>query len=75
MRTWLFPFLFWLSVLVALGGGMQYWISMQEEKCVQYCAAQGLEGVYNPPRGRGRMRFARNMTPPVSNCKCLEPAP
>lgn len=54
---------------------MQYWISVQEEKCLQYCAAQGLEGVYNPPRGRGRMRFARNMTPPVSNCKCLEPAP
>ncbi|MCB1689170.1 MAG: hypothetical protein KDI33_11805 [Halioglobus sp.] len=73
MRPLVFPIVFWLSVLIALGGSMQYWISVKEEKCLRYCADQGMKGVYNPPRSKGRMRFARNMTPPDSNCKCLEP--
>ncbi len=73
MRSLLFPVVFWLGLLIALGGSLQYWLSVQEKKCLSYCAEQGMKGVYNSPRSRGRMRFARNMTPPVSDCECLEP--
>ena len=51
MRPLVFPIVFWLSVLIALGGSMQYWISVKEEKCLRYCADQGwrpISAVYQP---------------------------
>lgn len=73
MRRNLFMIVFWLAVMLAIGSAIQYWLSSEEEQCLQYCAAEGKLGKYTPPT-KGGMRFARRAARP-GDCRCVGPGP
>jgi hypothetical protein len=75
MRPFLFHFVFWLAVLIAIGTSMQYWLSSQEEKCRKYCATEGMESDYHPPRVRNGVRFGRRTPARPGDCQCAEVKP
>jgi len=70
MRRNLFMFVFWLSVMLAIGSAIQYWMSSEEEKCLRYCASEGMQGKYTPP-SKGGMRIARRAARP-GECNCAQ---
>jgi hypothetical protein len=70
MRRTLFMVAFWLAVLLAIGSSMQYWLLSEEEKCLKYCATEGMQGNYSAPR-KGGMRFSRKPARP-GECQCTE---
>ena len=70
MRSFLFPVLFWLAVLFAIGSSMQYWLSSQEDKCQRYCASAGKESRYQPPRARKGVRFPGRGYSRPDDCEC-----
>ena len=73
MRRILFMVAFWLAVMLAIGSAIQYWMSSEDEKCLRYCATEGMQGKYTPPN-KGGMRFSRRAARP-GDCRCANAEP